>query len=256
MTNTRRPDRAFFGISALAFAASAAVTAIWCGSMSAMPDMEMPGGWTMSMAWMRMPGQSWSGAAATYLGMWTLMMVAMMLPVLVPMLARFRDAHRRDASLDRKTAVVAAGYFAVWLLIGLAAYPLGVAVNEAAMRVPALSRAIPFATAIVVLCAGILQFTRWKARTLARCRETANCCSEVPRETPWRHGLQLGIRCARCCLGPTAVLLVVGVMDLRAMALATAAIAGERLLPAGERVARYTGSIMVAAGLYLLTMAG
>ena len=62
--------------------------------MSAMPGMEMPGGWTMSMAWMRMPGQGWPGAAATFLGMWIVMMVAMMLPVLVPMLCAIaRQSH-------------------------------------------------------------------------------------------------------------------------------------------------------------------
>jgi len=40
----------------------------------------MPGGWTMAMAWTRMPGQTWPGAAASFLGMWVVMMVAMMLP--------------------------------------------------------------------------------------------------------------------------------------------------------------------------------
>ena len=50
----------------------------------------MPGGWTMSMAWMRMPGQTWLGFAASFLGMWVAMMVAMMLPSLVPMLWRYR----------------------------------------------------------------------------------------------------------------------------------------------------------------------
>jgi len=44
--------------------------------------MTMPGGWMMSMAWMRLPGQSWPGAAASFLGMWIVMMVAMMLPSL------------------------------------------------------------------------------------------------------------------------------------------------------------------------------
>ena len=44
----------------------------------------MPGGWTMSMVWMRMPGQTWPGAAASFLGMWVVMMVAMMLPSLAP----------------------------------------------------------------------------------------------------------------------------------------------------------------------------
>jgi hypothetical protein len=42
------------------FAAGAAVTIVWCASMSAKGEMPMPGGWTMSMGWMRMPGQTWS----------------------------------------------------------------------------------------------------------------------------------------------------------------------------------------------------
>ena len=46
----------------------------------------------MSMTWMRTPGQTWPGAAASFLGMWVVMMVAMMLPSLVPMLWRYRQA--------------------------------------------------------------------------------------------------------------------------------------------------------------------
>jgi hypothetical protein len=58
-------ERAFIGVSALLFAASAAVTVVWCASMSAMGGMPKPHGWTMSMAWMRMPGQTWPGTAAS-----------------------------------------------------------------------------------------------------------------------------------------------------------------------------------------------
>ena len=76
-------------VSALLFAASAAVTIVWCASMSAMGGMSTPGGSTMSMVWMRMPGQTWPGAAASFLGMWIVMMAAMMLPSLVPMLWRY-----------------------------------------------------------------------------------------------------------------------------------------------------------------------
>ena len=250
--NTRKPDRAFFAVSALVFAASAAVTVLWCGSMSAMPGMEMAGGWTMSMAWMRMPGQSAFAAAATFLGMWTVMMIAMMLPVLVPALARYRAANVGHPRLGRQTSLVAAGYFTVWTLVGLAVYPPGVALAEAAMHMPALSRAIPFAIGIVVLAAGLLQFTRWKARALASCREPPACCAASIHETAWRQGLRMGIRCARCCLGPTAVLLVVGVMDLRAMAVVTVAIACERLAPRGDHIARVVGAATAAAGLCLL----
>src|SRR5262247_375509 len=136
MTNTtctERPSRrAFFGISALLFAASAAGTIVWCSSMSAMGGMEMPGGWTMSMAWMRMPDQTWLGAAATFLGMRVVMMIAMMMPSLVPMLSRYRRAVGKSGEphLGRLTTVVGLGYFAVWTVFGLAAFPVGVALAE------------------------------------------------------------------------------------------------------------------------------
>src|SRR5450432_53612 len=93
MTSTTSADRpSFFGVAALLFGASTVATVAWCGSMSATGGMPMPGGWTMSMAWMRMPGQTWPGAAASFLGMWVVMMVAMMLPSLLPMLRRYRTA--------------------------------------------------------------------------------------------------------------------------------------------------------------------
>ena len=66
MFSERASQRVFFGVTALLFVASAAVTIVWCTSMSAMDEMPMPGGWTMSMAWMRMPGQTWLGAAASF----------------------------------------------------------------------------------------------------------------------------------------------------------------------------------------------
>src|SRR6476619_6005379 len=78
-----RADRAFLGASALIFALGVAATLLICTSMSAVEGMPMPGGWTMSMAWMPMPGQSPLGAAASFLGMWLAMMAAMMLPSLV-----------------------------------------------------------------------------------------------------------------------------------------------------------------------------
>jgi hypothetical protein len=59
----RASDRAFLLASGLLFAGSAALTIVWCASMSAM-GMPMPGGWMMSMAWMRMPGQPWLDARA------------------------------------------------------------------------------------------------------------------------------------------------------------------------------------------------
>jgi predicted metal-binding membrane protein len=252
-------QRIFFAVAALAFGASAAVAVIRCASMSAMGRMPMPGGWTMSMAWMRMPGQTWPGAAASFLGMWIVMMVAMMLPSLVPMLRRYRQAvgGTGETRLGQLTALVSMGYFFVWTVFGMAAFPLGVALAAIEMQHPALARAVPIAIGVVVLGAGSLQLTAWKARHLACCREAPGrgCTRPADAGTAWRHGLRLGLHCARCCAGPTAILLVIGVMDLRAMAVVAVAITLERLAPAGERVARATGVIAVGAGLLLIARA-
>jgi predicted metal-binding membrane protein len=224
-----------------------------------MAGMSMPGGWVMSMAWMRMPGQSWAGAAAAFLQMWAVMMVPMMLPALIPMLSRYRQAVGpcRRPRLNALTALVAGGYFFVWTALGAIVFPLGAALAALEMRLPPVARAVPAAVALVVLAAGALQWTRWKARQLACCRgELAGRVSLPARAgAAWRHGARLGRQCARCCLGLTAALLVVGVMDLRAMAAVTVAITLERLAPAGQRVARTIGAVVVGAGVLLLARA-
>jgi len=188
---------------------------------------------------MPMPGHTGLGAAASFLAMWVVMMVAMMLPSLVPTLWRYRQA-----GLGPMTALVGVGYFAVWTVFGMVAYLLGLA----------LPHATPIAVGVVVLLAGFLQFTAWKARHLACCREAP--AGERDR-TAWQHGLSLGLHCSQCCLGLMAILLVLGVMDLRAMAMVAAAITVERLVPAPavERVARATGAVALGAGLLLIARA-
>jgi predicted metal-binding membrane protein len=258
MASERVSQQAFLGVSVLLFAASAAVAIVWCGSMSAMGEMSMPGGWTMSMAWMRMPGQTWPGAATWFLGMWVVMMVAMMLPSLVPMLWRYREAVGRagEKRLGRLTALVGVGYFFVWTMLGIAAFPLGVALAAVAMQQPALAHAVPIAVGMVVLIAGALQFTAWKARQLACCRKAPGDRT-LPADagTAWRHGLRLGLHCSYCCAGLMAILLVIGVMELRAMAVVGTAITVERLAPVGERIARAIGVVLVGAGVFLIAQA-
>src|SRR5918999_3286808 len=115
MISERGSQRTFFAVSGLLFAASAALTIAWSVSMSAMGGM-----------WMPMPGQTWAGAAASFLGMWVVMMVAMMLPSLVPMLRRYRRAVGRpgETRLGRLTALVGVAYFFMWTVFGIAAFPL------------------------------------------------------------------------------------------------------------------------------------
>src|SRR3546814_7477360 len=127
MISERVSRLAFSGSLLLLFGTSTAVTVAWCMSMSDMGAVPMPGGWSMSMAWMPLCGQTWTGAAAAFTGMWLVMMVAMMLPVLVPMLRRYRRAVGRtgEMHLGLLTMQAGAGYFLIWGLAGLVVFSLG-----------------------------------------------------------------------------------------------------------------------------------
>jgi predicted metal-binding membrane protein len=191
--------------------------------------------------------------------MWIVMMVAMMLPSLVPMLWRYRKAVERTGGrrLGRLTALVGVGYFFVWTVFGMAVFPLGAALAAIEMQQPGLARGVPIAVGVVVLIAGSLQFSAWKARHLAGYLEAAERGHTLPPDagTALRHGLRLGLHCSRCCAGLIAILLVIGVMDLRAMAVVAAAITVERLAPAGQRVVRAIGAVAAGAGLILIARA-
>jgi predicted metal-binding membrane protein len=261
VVSERASRYAFCGVLALLFAVSAAVTIAWSASMSAMGEMPMSGGWTISSAWMRMGDQTWLGAGVSFVGMWIVMMVAMMLPSLVPVLWRYRWAVSRagEARFGRFTAIVTGGYFFVWTMFGMAAFPLGAALAAAEMHWPLLARAAPIATGVTVLMAGVLQFTSWKAHRLACCRKGPGFgpgpTLQADARTAWQRGLRLGLDCSYCCAGQMAILLTMGVMDLRVMAVVTVAIALERIAPAGERAARVIGVVAIAAGVFLTARA-
>ena len=227
------------------------------------------------MVWMRMPDQTWTGVAASFLGMWTVMMVAMMQPSLVPMLWRYRQAVRRtsETRLGWLTVLVSVGYFVVWTVFGMFAFLVGVASATIEMQQPALARAVPTVAGVVVVMAGALQFSAWKMRHLACCREASAFARggvsasydetgpgrgrALPAEanTAWRYGLRLGLHCSQCCAGLMVMLLVIGVMDVRVMAIVATAITVERLAPAGERVARAIGASVIGAGFFLIARA-
>jgi predicted metal-binding membrane protein len=244
----------------LAFTASTAVTIALGRAMPDMAGMTMPGGWTMSTTWMRMPGQSWAEAGGDFLLMWIVMMAAMMLPSLLPMLLRFRRAAERQEALrlDLLTLIVALAYFVAWTAVGAALYLLGTGFAAIAMASPTLSGQMPVAAGLAIVAAGLLQLTHWKSRQLACCRgcHGTEATASVRASSAWRHGLSLGLTCIRCCAPPTLVLLVLGVMDLRAMLVVGAAITAERLAPQGPEIARATGKLAILSGLAMIVMAG
>jgi predicted metal-binding membrane protein len=205
------------------------------------------------MGEMPMSGQTWPGAAVSFLGMWLVMMVVMMLPSLVPMLSRYRRSVRGadGIHLHGLTALVGVGYFVIWAVVGMAAYAAGAGVTAVEMRWETVAQWLPVAAGMVLLVAGGVQFTSWKARQLALWREgPGRGCPPAPNAPgAWRHGLRMGVRCSLCCGSLMLALLAIGMMDLVAMAAVTLAISAERLAPAPLRVARLAGVAIVVVGV-------
>jgi predicted metal-binding membrane protein len=257
------PNAILTGAAALIFAASAAATVRRYMYMATMQGMPMAGHWMISALWTPMCGQTWFHTAASFAGMWAVMMPAMMLPVLVPMLWRDREANPEGLAIYSAvlSILAGAGYFLIWLLTGIAIFPLGAGLAAIAMWVPALARALPAAAGAIVVLASLLQFTQWKAQRLACWRETQWCARRQPENAlaALFYGIRLALRCGSCCGNWMAVLLVAGVMDLRVMAVVTAAIAAERIAPHCDRhharIARVIGMAGVAAGVLMLVRA-
>ena len=191
------------------------------------------------MTGMEMQHHTGQPGVAVYLGMWMLMMVPMMLPSLVPVLVRYRRSVRAAREMDAYglTALVIAGYFAVWAVLGVAAWAAGAGVMAAKMRWGWMEEWQSVAVAVVLLVAGVVQFSSWKARQLARWHEVAlRGGSLAPgAAASWRHGFRLGALCSVGCGNLMLGLLAIGMMNAVAMVTVTIVISAERYC---SRVAR------------------
>lgn len=229
-------DHALIGGSALLFAACAAVTVRWCWSTS--QRMPMPGGGSLA-------------EAAAFVGVWAVMMVAMMLPSFVPALLAYRRL-LREAPVRRvgtPTVLAGVGYFLLWASVGAVVYLLSVGLMTAEMRWPVLRPLAPRAGGVVLLAAGAVQLTTWKTRQLERCR-MGLLCGRAPSGTGWSaywDGVRYGVHCCLCCAGFMLALLGSGMMDLAAVGGITALITLERVARRPDRAARAAGILLLAA---------
>jgi predicted metal-binding membrane protein len=240
--------RVIFAVAAaLLFAASATATALRLTSMAAMSGTPMPGGWTLSATWLPMCGRTWLQTALSFVSMWAAMTPSMMLPALAPML--WRECNAPTIRYGWLIIFNAFSYFMIWLIAGMLIFPLGAAMASLAIRVPSIARAAPLAAALVVIAAGVLQCTSWKAKRLQSCHSILHCRDAG---SAVRAGMRFAVQCASCCSNWMAVLLATGVMNREATLIVSAAIAIERFASSREAFVRLTGMASIAAGVLLI----
>jgi predicted metal-binding membrane protein len=219
---------------------SAASGAAWAGVLLVGRTMGMNG----------MPGTMGLGVAA-FLGAWTLMMAAMMLPAVAPF-ASFYTRTFSERRIRRFTSF-GAGYFAVWAAVGIPAF--GAAALGARLATEHATLATGTAVAVFAAC-GLYQLTSLKDRCLAHCRTplgfTLRYSAMQSRWRDVRAGIHHGAFCVGCCWTLMALLIAFGVMNIAAMLALSAVVIVEKTWRHGPTFARAVGVLALAFAVAVL----
>ncbi|WP_440995149.1 DUF2182 domain-containing protein [Arhodomonas sp. SL1] len=206
------------------------------GMMPAMPARDIPFGPTFTM--------------------WSVMMVAMMLPGVLPNLSAFAAYERkRLGGGSASPYLYAAGYLLAW--VGYAAAATLAQQGLHALSLLSASKHLdsPLLGGAVLLAAGAFQWSPWKASCLRYCRSPFGLLAggwPPGSSAALRLGLRQGLYCIGCCWALMLVMFVFGVMNILWMALLTLLILAEKVVGAPRRLAQATGLALAAGGLWLM----
>jgi predicted metal-binding membrane protein len=208
---------------------------------------------------MAVPGiQPWGTAESLLVFvMWAVMMVAMMTPSASPMILTYSRVSRQRQDVARPLVATAAfvlGYLIVWTGFSAVATLAQAALHSAALLSPMMVSTSPVLGGVLLVAAGVFQFTPLKHACLAHCRSPLGFFM-----TDWREGLRgalaMGLRhgthCVGCCWLLMTLLFVAGVMNLLWIAAIAAVVLVEKVAPAGHWVSRAIGVLVIAWGVWL-----
>jgi predicted metal-binding membrane protein len=190
--------------------------------------------------------------------MWTIMMIAMMLPSALPFVWAFGGEHRRRQEHNLpyvSAAVFLAGYFALWTAFSAFAAALQQALHDTAMLSARMSAASSVFAGAILLAAGIYQWTPFKEACLRHCRSPLSFLLSDWREGSWgafRMGVDHGLFCLGCCWLLMLLPFAGGVMNLAWMAAITGFILIEKAVPGGPWFGKVAGAALAFAGIWMM----
>ncbi|HEX2076043.1 MAG TPA: DUF2182 domain-containing protein [Geodermatophilus sp.] len=214
--------------------------------------------WAAERMW-GMDDGPWTGLGTLgwFLGVWVVMLAAMMFPSVAPTVALYSCMTRRRSPLS--PPLFAAGYLVTWVGAGLVAFAVAAAVERLAGDVLAWDRAGRWVAGATLVVAAGYELTPLKDVCLGKCRSPLGFLLGSWREGRWgalRMGARHGAWCVGCCWALMASLFALGVMSLAWMAFVAGLIAVEKTLP-WRRVAIYgTAGVLLALGVLLFVAPG
>jgi len=203
----------------------------------------------------------WSAATLLPLFlMWAGMMVAMMLPSATPMILTFAAVSRNRRRLERPyvpVSIFVAGYVAVWSAFSALAAVAQWLLHRQALLSPTMASSSGWLGGILLIAAGIFQFTPLKHSCLAHCRAPLEFIMTRWREGAggaFRMGVEHGLFCTGCCWALMGLLFVAGVMNILWIAALSLLVGLEKLVPRGLWLSATTGVILTAWGAWLIVV--
>lgn len=218
-------------------------------SEAAMRSMRGDGFIMEMMWWMMAPAEAGPYLAAASL-MWVIMMLAMMIPAVLPMASVYRGIYRGTRA-EIATLMFASGYLLGWSGFALAAGALQWLLHTQGSLHGHLLQMSPQWAGVLLLAAGVYQFTPLKDACLAHCRSPLGFFMQHwqdGRIGALRMGLHHGLYCIGCCWVLMLLMFAGGAMSVLTMAGLSALILAERLLPAGPWVRKLPGVVLLAWG--------
>ena len=190
--------------------------------------------------------------------MWWVMMVAMMTPSVSPMVLMFATINRKRREQDKPfvpTMVFLLGYLAAWGIYSAIATILQWLLQSAALVSPMMVSTNPILGGILLIAAGVFQWTPFKHACMKHCRTPMGFLMTEWRDGP-RGALVMGLRhgyfCLGCCWMLMALLFVFGVMNLLWVAIIAGFVLVEKVAPRAELITRAAGVLFTAWGLWLI----
>jgi len=168
-----------------------------------------------------------------------------------------RTRRERDDPLV-PTGLFLAGYLLVWTAFSAVATAAQWGLHASALLSPGMVSASPVLGGLLLLTAGIFQFTRLKQACLRHCRSPLGFVMghwREGRDGALRMGLEHGLYCVGCCWVLMALLFVAGVMNLLWVAVISLFVLAEKVLPRGDLVGRLGGAALLVAGVVVLVSA-
>ena len=203
--------------------------------------------------------QSWGVVdLALLFVMWEVMMVAMMVPSASPVILMMAAANRKRRERDDPlvpTGLFLGGYLMAWTAFSAVATAVQWGLHATALLSPAMVGTSPMLGGVLLISAGLFQFTSLKRACLSHCRSPLGFVMghwRAGRVGALRMGLEHGFYCVGCCWILMALLFVAGVMNLIWVAAISLFVLAEKVLPRGELVGRLGGAVLLAAGLVML----